>query len=104
MAIAGLEQVLAWDPASIALSLSTVVDQIAERAETMGLIPTPKAVRAPHMIGLRFPDGPPVNLIESLKADRVFVSQRTDCLRISPHLYNNQADLDRLFKALAKSL
>jgi len=104
MAIAGLEQVLDWTPGAIAGSLAPMIGQIAERAEALGLTPTPKTIRAPHMIGLRFPASPPVNLIESLKAAHVHVSLRTDSLRISPHLYNNQNDIDRLFKALVRAL
>ena len=102
MAIAALEQVLAWDPSSIAATLGAMINQIAERGAALGLTPTPTAQRAPHMLGLRFPEHPPANLIEGLKTEGVYVSQRTDVLRISPHLYNHQPDIDRLFAALAK--
>lgn len=104
MAVAGLEQVLDWGPAAIAETTSPMVDEIACRAEDLGLVPTPEAVRAPHFLGLRFPDGPPPGLIERLREEAVYISQRGDALRVSPHLYNTRGDIDRLFAALAKAL
>ncbi len=39
-------------------------------------------------------------LVASLAEDNIVVSCRNDNLRISPHFYNNQADIDHLFRAL----
>ena len=104
MAIAGLEQVLDWGPAAIAESTAPMVDEIARRAEDLGLVATPKTARAPHFLGLRFPAGPPSGLIERLRGEGVYISQRGDALRVSPHLWNTPEDIDRLFAALAKLL
>jgi cysteine desulfurase/selenocysteine lyase len=40
-------------------------------------------------------------LFERLRAAQVFVSLRQGALRISPHLYNSERDIDRLLTALA---
>lgn len=39
-------------------------------------------------------------LVSSLAEDNIVVSSRNGNLRISPHFYNNQADLEHLFRAL----
>lgn len=39
-------------------------------------------------------------LVAALAEDNIVVSCRDDNLRISPHFYNNQADIDHLFQAL----
>jgi selenocysteine lyase/cysteine desulfurase len=49
---------------------------------------------------LRFPAGPPAGLLEKLTADKIFVSIRGDSMRVTPHLYNTDADVDRLFNVL----
>ena len=46
----------------------------------------------------------PADIIDRLAADNVFVSQRGDSLRISPHVFNDADDVDRFFAALDRSL
>ena len=104
MAIAALEQIQAWRPTSIAATLQQKTGEIATRARELGLRPTPDAARAPHIIGLRCPIGLPNGLIERLQAERIYISQRKGTLRISPHLYNTNSDMDRLFEALGRMI
>jgi selenocysteine lyase/cysteine desulfurase len=52
------------------------------------------------MITLRSSD--PNLLVASLAEDNIVVSCRDSNLRISPHFYNNEADIDHLFRALHK--
>jgi len=40
-------------------------------------------------------------VFERLRAAQVFVSLREGALRISPHLYNSERDIDRLLTVLA---
>ena len=53
------------------------------------------------MLGIRFHGGLPAKLPTALSAAKVYVSIRGDSVRISPHLYNTSADIDRLFAAIA---
>ncbi len=104
MAIAALEQILAWGVASIAAALGETTARIARLASERGLHPTPPDRRAPHMLGLRVPGGLPEGLAARLAAEKVFVSVRGDSIRVSPHLYNDGADVERLFEALDRHL
>ena len=60
-------------------------------------IPDPH-VRAPHILSLGFPNGMPQNLVARLAAENVYVAPRLGRLRISPHVYNDEADVDRFIE------
>jgi len=78
---------------------------IAARAARLGLGSAPAALRAGHFLGLRFPGGDlPAGLLDSLAAERVHVSVRGASMRVTPHLYNTEEDVDRLFAALERVL
>jgi selenocysteine lyase/cysteine desulfurase len=54
------------------------------------------------MIGLMLGPDAPENLASRLTAHNVFVSVRGESVRVSPHLYNTQEDVDRLFEVLER--
>lgn len=102
-AAATLEQLLDWGVNNIYETLSAMTQAVAARAAQQFGLETPAAgLRAGHFVGLRFPparfpDGPPVALQQALREANVVVSLRGTSLRITPHLYNNEADFSALF-------
>ena len=104
MAAAGLGQILEWGVDAIAETLRHTTDEIARRSDRLGFTAAPAHLRAPHMIGISMPDGFPADLPSRLASENVFVSVRGESIRISPHLYNSEADIDRLFEVLEKSM
>lgn len=104
MAIAAIEKIREWRVDEINATLRGMTDEIAQRSADMGLIVPPPERRAGHMIGVRFPGTFPSGLNRRLEEDNVHVSCRADSMRVSPHVYNNGDDIDRLFGALEKSL
>jgi selenocysteine lyase/cysteine desulfurase len=101
MAAAALQQILDWGVAYIEESISRLTDEIAQRALDAGYLIAPAEQRAKHMLGIRFRGGLPATLPAALAAANVHVSIRGDSVRVSPHLYNTSADIDRLFTAIA---
>ena len=102
---AALEQILEWGVGAIEATLSARNADIAARAAGLGLGSAPAALRAAHFLGLRFPGGgPPAGLLAALAEERVYVSIRGDSMRVTPHLYNTDEDVDRLFAALERTL
>jgi selenocysteine lyase/cysteine desulfurase len=103
-AITALEQLLSWGQPAIIETLTARTAAIVERAAALGLRTHPAHLRAGHLLGLRLPGGAPAGLPERLAAEQVHVSLRGDSLRVAPHLYNNDADVDRLFGVLERAL
>jgi selenocysteine lyase/cysteine desulfurase len=102
IAAAALEQILEWGVQEIAETLRAKTDAIAERAKEMGLVVADREFRAPHMIGVTKPGGFPRELPGLLAEEKVYVSVRGASVRVAPHLYNNDDEIDRLFAALNK--
>ncbi|HKE92007.1 MAG TPA: aminotransferase class V-fold PLP-dependent enzyme [Gemmatimonadales bacterium] len=101
MAIAALEQLLEWGVASVGDTIRVLTDALVRRAAEIGLDAVPAARRAPHYVGLRFPRGVPPDLPQRLAADRIYASVRgRSALRVTPHIYNTEADIDRLIRAI----
>ena len=59
-----------------------------------------ESCRADHYLGLRVPPGEAERMKGRLAPEPVFVSVRGDAMRITPHLYNDDADRDRLLAVL----
>jgi len=104
MAIHGLEKLNGWGAEAIAEYLSSLTDMIAARAQGMGLTVADRAHRSPHLIGLNFRDGAPEGLTVALAERKIFVSVRGNSIRVSPHIYNDIQDVEKLFSALEELL
>jgi selenocysteine lyase/cysteine desulfurase len=104
MAFAALKQIWDWQVPEIASTLTTMTAEIAQRAAALGLNVAPTHLRAGHLLGIRFPEGVPTDLLERLSRNQIYVSVRGDSIRISPHLYNTKHDIEKLFKTLQASI
>ena len=102
---AALAQILEWGVDAVEATLAARNADIAARAAGLGLGSAPPSLRAGHFLGLRFPGGGlPDGLLAALAAERVHVSVRGASMRVTPHLYNTDEDVDRLFAALERTL
>ena len=103
MAIAALQQVLAWGVERIQQTLSLLTEKIAPLAADIDYAVLPREQRSAHMIGIRHARGIPAGLPQLLHEANVFVSVRGDSIRIAPYLYNDAGDIERLFAVLRET-
>jgi selenocysteine lyase/cysteine desulfurase len=104
MASIGMEMMACWGAAAVAERLAMLTERIAAGLRDIGVdVPEPH-VRGPHILSLSFKDGMPKGLVERLASEGVYVASRLGRLRVSPHVYNDEEDADRLVAALAKRL
>jgi selenocysteine lyase/cysteine desulfurase len=102
MASVGMEMVAAWGSEAIVERLRMLTDRLADGLRNSGVLVSDPRVRAPHVLSLRFPGGMPGDLIERLEAEQVFVSPRLGLMRVSPHVYNDEADIDRFVETFRR--
>jgi selenocysteine lyase/cysteine desulfurase len=90
-----------WGVPRIQATLGLRTEAIAQHARAQfGIDSVPAARRAGHYLGLRFRGGVPPDLTARLAAQGVHVSVRGNAMRVTPHLWVTDADIDRLFAAL----
>ncbi len=100
MAIAALTQILDWGVDEIAATIAAHTRRIEAETRALGLRPVPSASRAPHLIGVELPGGVPTDLVDRLSAAGVHVSVRGRSVRVSPHVWTTDADVDRFLTVL----
>lgn len=103
-ACASLRQLLEWGVDNISKTLGERNSRLADNARQLGLHVTEDKFRSPHYVGLEFADGVPEGFAEKLAADNIFVSVRGNSVRVTPHLYNTDRDIERLLDALRNTL
>ncbi len=104
MTVAALRRILGWGVANVSETIGRLTDLVEMEACRLGVGTVPKERRARHMIGLKLGPDAPEDLATRLAAEGVFVSVRGGSVRVSPHLYNTEEDVERLFAALEKAL
>jgi selenocysteine lyase/cysteine desulfurase len=104
-ALAALEYLLDLGTQRIYATLKHRNDAIAERARAeLGLDTVRADRRAGHYLGLRFGGAVPEDLPAKLAAEKIFVSVRGQAMRVTPHVYNTDDDIEKLFKVLKTAL
>ena len=98
---AAVEQLLAWGVAEVSGTLGEMTAAIAARLEPHGI--RAAEGRAPHFLSVTFDGGLPEGIDQRLAQAGVHVSLRGETMRITPHLYNDEADIDRLVRHLAEA-
>ncbi|PIB37042.1 aminotransferase class V [Reichenbachiella sp. 5M10] len=100
MIIAALKQVLRWQPVQIQSYCQQLIAPAITEIKEMGLYLEDPGHRASHLFGIQIPEHKITTLNQSLKTHRVSASMRGSFLRVSPHLYNDARDINKLLQAL----
>ncbi|MCK5276819.1 MAG: aminotransferase, partial [Alphaproteobacteria bacterium] len=101
---AAMRQILDWGVENIHATLSARNEAIAASAREMGIDSVSQGLRAGHYLGLRFEGGVPEGLGARLAQENIHVSVRGTSMRVTPHLYNNDRDIERFLDALKRAL
>jgi selenocysteine lyase/cysteine desulfurase len=107
MASIGMEMMAEWGASAVVQRLLMLTERIAEGLRGTGVRAPERRFRAPHILSLGFKslgfqDGMPAGLVEGLASEGIYVAARLGRMRISPHVFNDEADADRLVAALVK--
>ena len=104
MASIGMEMMAGWSSTAIVERLAMLTGRLAQGLDDLDVVIPGIRVRAPHILCLGFPGGMPAGLIERLAGEQVFVAPRLGRMRISPHVYNDETDVDRFLAVMRRAL
>lgn len=97
---AAMAQLLQWGVANIAETLGAVTARLSARLAEKGVSALRSELRGPHFLSVQFPSGLPDGIGARLAEANIHVSLRGDRMRITPHLYNDEVDEERLIAGL----
>lgn len=98
---ASLDQLLTWTPKVIQEYCAQIVKPILDPLRNAGYRINEEANMAFHLFGIRPPDQLKMAEVKShLAAQKIIVSYRQDAIRVSPNVYNDEKDLEKLKNAL----
>jgi selenocysteine lyase/cysteine desulfurase len=98
---AALDQLLDWGPERIQAYCSSLASTLIAGAQALGYHAAGESSRCSHLFALQAPAGLDVTrLAAHLRQRGVFVSVQGDLLRVSPNVYNDDADVCALLEGL----
>jgi selenocysteine lyase/cysteine desulfurase len=105
MMIRALEQILEWSPNLVESYTSKLNQPLLDFLNENGFWLEEDGFRASHLFGFGLPQGINPNiLIQTLAAKNIYLSLRSNAIRVSPHLYNNETDIAALIDELRNAL
>ena len=103
MASIGMELMTKWSASAVAARLAGLTARLAHGLHGEDLSVPDIRFRAPHIISLGFRYGMPEEIVGRLAAERIYVARRLGRMRISPHVYNDEADIDRFLESFHRN-
>jgi selenocysteine lyase/cysteine desulfurase len=102
MASIGMEMMAKWGNDAVVERLSMLTGRLADGLANLDVRLPDRKVRAPHLLCVAFPKGMAPDLPNRLAAEGVHAAPRLGRLRISPHVYNDEEDVDRFVEVFRK--
>ena len=100
MASIGMEMMAEWGSDAVVERLRMLTDRLANGLRNSGALVSEAQLRAPHILSLSFPRGMPEGIVERLERN-AYAAPRLGRLRISPHVYNDEDDVERFVETFA---
>ncbi|MCF8244596.1 MAG: aminotransferase class V-fold PLP-dependent enzyme [Saprospiraceae bacterium] len=101
MLTAALELILGWGVKNIQEYCKNLSAPYIQHLVELGFHLEQQAYRCNHLIGVRLPAEINLEAVKNATVQRnVYVSYRAGAMRISPHLYNDSKDFERLVEAV----
>jgi len=105
MLVAAFRLVRDWKPERIQAYVRSLSVRLLDGVQELGYAVEEEAYRAGHIFGIRMPPGLELREVKrSLDEEQVSASLRGSALRVSPHLYNDEADAEALLRALRRAV
>jgi len=103
MLSAALEQLLEWGVENIQTYCAALTAEPLQELKELGCWVEDANARSSHLFGVRIGKGLEMKELKQKLADnQVYVSQRGNALRISPHVYNTAEDMEKLIECFKK--
>ena len=101
MMLEAVKQVNRWTPEAIQLYCKNLCSEMMPVLKENGFTVENEAWRGHHMFGIRVPERIDLDFLrQRLAENNIHVSVRGTAVRVSPHLYNNAADIEKLLDVL----
>ena len=101
MMVEALKQLLKWSVPKVQEYCQHLTGYLINEIEPIGFRFDSPEFRVGHLIGLRPPQEMDVDKLQiAFKQKKISVSTRGNSIRVSPNVYNDERDIDRLIKTL----
>lgn len=99
-----IQQIQMWGIANIQEYTRSISQKAIDEIRDLGAKLEPDHRRCGHLFGIRLGENFDGDLLQqAFKESKVYVSMRGDAVRIAPHLYNTEADFERLSDCFKKA-
>ena len=102
MAAIGMEMMASWGAAAVVERLAALTQRIADGLANINVRLPDDRFRAPHILCLGFSGDVLPKLMPALASQQIYVAPRLGRMRISPHVYNDEADVDRFVATMTR--
>jgi selenocysteine lyase/cysteine desulfurase len=104
MAAIGMEMMATWGTPAIVTRLGALTRRMSDGLAGLNVRLTDARFRAPHILSLGFANDALGTLVPALAKEQIYVASRLGRMRISPHVYNDETDVDRFVAAVTRAL